>query len=153
MYRGGLPGGRAELACGMTSTLRTAAAAGDPEALGPSTLAGPEAFNLTLAGLDQSGRGGGHGLSFFCCTAAGELPDVVVQPEVFSSESVVAPDFGSSFTSLIRLVRCSKLSRTPFVFVFVGVVGFLVGCRAVPGLGRGLWLSGGLTGSFLERAT
>lgn len=137
----------------MTSTLRTVPAAGDPGAPGLSTLASPQAFNLTLAGLDQSGRGGGRGLSFFCCTPAGELPDVVVQSGALSSESIVALDWGPSFTPLIRLVRCSTSSRTPSLFVFVGVVVFLVGRRAAPGFSRGLSALGGLTGSCLERAT
>lgn len=76
----------------MTSTLRTVPAAGDPGEPGLSALAGPKAFNLTLAGLNQSGRGGGHGLSFFCGTPAGELADAVAQLGALSPESIVAPD-------------------------------------------------------------
>lgn len=140
----------------MTSTLRTVPAAGDPGEPGLSTLAGPEAFNLTLAGLDQSGRGSGHGVSFVCCAPAGvgqgELCEVVVQSGLFS-EFTAALDWGPSFTPLIRLVRCSKSSWTPSCFVFVGVGVFLVGRRAVPGLNRGFRTSGGLTGCCLERAT
>lgn len=77
----------------MTSTLRTVPAAGDPGEPGLSTLAGPEAFNLTFAGLDQSGRGGGHGLSFFCVgVEQGELCEAVTQSgALLSPESVAAP--------------------------------------------------------------
>lgn len=48
----------------MTSTLRTVPEAGGLGAL--SSRGGPGVFSLTLAGLDQSGRGGGGGRSFFC---------------------------------------------------------------------------------------
>lgn len=137
----------------MTSTLRTCPAAGDPREPGLSTLACPEAFNLTLAGLDQSGRGGGHGFSFFCCAPAdvgqGELCEVTAPPRALRSpELAVAP----SFTQLIRLLRCSRSSWTPSCFGLVWVGVFLVGRRAVPGFSRGFHTSGGLTGCCLERA-
>lgn len=67
----------------MTSTLRTVPAAGAPGVPELSPRGGAQAFNLTLAGLDQSGRGGGRGLCFVCSPPAGELSDVV------SSDSVV----------------------------------------------------------------
>lgn len=76
MYRGGLQGVCAGLAGGITSTLRTVPAAGVPEAPGLATREGANAFNLTLAGLDQSGRGGGRGLSVFCCGLGPEPSDV-----------------------------------------------------------------------------
>lgn len=75
MNRGGLQGGRAGLAGGMTSTLRTVPAVGVPGTPGLPTREGADAFNLTLAGLDQSGRGGGHGLSVFSCALGPEPPD------------------------------------------------------------------------------
>lgn len=83
IYRGGLQGVRTGLGGGMTSTLRTVPAAGAPGVPELSTRGGAQAFNLTLAGLDQSGRGGGRGLCFVCSPPAGELSDVV------SSDSVV----------------------------------------------------------------
>lgn len=142
----------------MTSTLRTVPAGRDPGEPGVSVLVGPEAFNLTFAGLDQSGRGGGRGLSLLCSAPAGvgqgELCEVVAQSGAFlSTESSVALDWGPSFTPLIRLVRCSKLSWTPSFFIFVGVWVFLVGRRVVPGFGTGFCMSGGRTGCCLERAT
>lgn len=139
----------------MTSTLRTVPAAGLPGEPELSTLAGPEAFNLTLAGLDQSGRGGGHGLSFFCCASAGVGRGEVTARSgaLLSSEFTGALGCGPSFTPLIRLVRCSRLSWTPSVFGFVGVCVFLLGRRAVLGVNRGFLMSGGLTGCCLERAT
>lgn len=142
----------------MTSTLRTAPAAGDPGEPGFSTLAGPEAFNLTLAGLDQSGRGGGHGLSFFCCAPAGvgqgELCEVGTRSgTLLASGTKVALDWGPSFIPLIRLLRCSKLNWTSSCFVFVWVGVLLVGRRAVPGFSRGFRMSGGPTGCCLARAT
>lgn len=145
-------------AWGMTSTLRTVPAAGATGEPGVSVLVGPEAFNLTFAGLDQSGRGGGHGLSFFCSAPAGlgqgELCEVVVQSEaLLSTESTVALDWGPSFTPLIRLVRCSRSSWTASFFIFMGVGIFLVGRRAVPGFDAGFLMSGGRTGCCLERAT
>lgn len=71
----------------MTSTLRTVPAAGDPGEQGLSTLTGPEAFNLTLAGLDQFGRGGGLGLSFFWAGVGhGELCGVDPLSAVLFSE-------------------------------------------------------------------
>lgn len=81
----------------MTSTLRTVPAAGDAGEPGFSTLAGPEAFNLTLAGLDQSGRGGGRGLSFLGCGSTGEGQGevcAVVAPSgaLLSSELTVVLD-------------------------------------------------------------
>lgn len=135
----------------MTSTLRTVPAGG-PEETGLSVLAGPEAFNLTLAGLDQSGRGGGHGLSFFWFSA----PSGVGQTHsgaFLSSEGPVVVVGGPSFTPLIRLLRCSKSNCTASCFGFVWIGVFLVGCRADLGISRGLRASGGLTGCCLHRAT
>lgn len=135
----------------MTSTLRTVPEGG-PEETGLSVLAGPEAFNLTLAGLDQLGRGGGHGLSFFWFSA----PSGVGQTRsgaFLSSEGPAVALGGPSFTPLIRLLRCSRSSGIASCFGFVWTGVFLVGCRADLGSGRGLRPSGGLTGCCLERAT
>ena len=143
MKWGGLLG---VLTWGMTSTLRTVPAAGAPGEPELSSLAGPEAFNLTLAGLDQWGRGGGHGFSFFCCTPAG----VGQGPPL---GALLSPEADASFTPLIRLVRCSRLSWTSSFFAFVGVWVFLVGLRSVPGLSRGFLTSGARTGCCLDRAT
>ena len=155
MNWGGLQGVRTGLAWGMTSTLRTVPAAGDPGKPEISTLTGPEAFNLTLAGLDQSGRGGGTGLSFFCCcvSAAVEQGELEQPGAPLSSELAVALDWGPSFTPLMRSLRCSRLSWTTSCLALVWVGVFLVGRRAEPGLGWGLRSSGGLTGCCLERAT
>lgn len=140
----------------MTSTLRTVPAARDPGDPGLSTLAGPDAFSLTLAGVDQSGRGGVHGRSFFCTGAGqGELCAAVVASSgaLLSFDLTVALDCGPSFTSLMRLLRCSKSSWTSSCLVLVWVGVFLVGRRAAPGFSRGFRTSGGRTGCCLERAT
>lgn len=140
----------------MTSTLRTVTAAGEP---GFSTLEGPEAFNLTLAGVDQSWRGGGHGLSSLSSAPArveqGELcVGVAAQLRSWlSSELPVPVEEGPSFTPLIRLLRCFKSSGTLVGCVLVWIRVFLVGRRVVLGITTGLRTSGGLTGCCLERAT
>lgn len=76
MNRGGLQGVRAGLAGGMTSTLRTVPAAGGPETPLLATRGLADTFSLTFAGPDQSGRGGGQGLSVLCGAAAVELSEV-----------------------------------------------------------------------------
>lgn len=81
MKRGGLQGVRAGLAGGMTSTLRTVPAAGGPGTPLLTTREVADTFNLTFAGLDQSGRGGRHGLSAFCGAAAPEVECCVSGPE------------------------------------------------------------------------
>lgn len=109
----------------MTSTLRTVPAGG-PEETGLSVLAGPEAFNLTLAGLDQSGRGGGHGLSFLWFSAPSGVGGT--NSGVFWSSEGPGLEFGGpSFTPLIRLLKCSRLSWTASCFGFVWTGVFLVG--------------------------
>lgn len=71
MYCCGLHGILTGLVWGITSTLRMVTAAGAPTHSGVSALVGPEALNLTLAGLDQSGHGGGQSLSSTRSTPAG----------------------------------------------------------------------------------